>query len=111
MDVLFSAGKSHTAYPIKLVYVETPVQLIYPAQAMFVAPKRSFKRAHDRNKLKRRMREVYRLNKAPFYDELNLNSKKLLVAFIYIGKKQEEYPAIEKSILKLMAISLKPKEK
>ncbi|PBQ32044.1 ribonuclease P protein component [Sphingobacteriaceae bacterium] len=109
MELLFSKGKSLTSYPVKLVYTETPVELIFPAQAMFVAPKRSFKRAHDRNKLKRRMREVYRLHKGPFYENLKLNSKKLLVAFIYIGKKQEEYPAIEKSILKLISGIGKPK--
>ena len=109
MEVLFSKGKSFTAYPVKVVYIETPVDLIFPAQAMFVAPKRSFKRAHDRNKLKRRMREVYRLNKAPFYEELKSTNRKLIVAFIYVSKKQEEYPAIEKSILKLLAGVLKPK--
>lgn len=111
MEVLFGKGKSFTAYPVKLVFTETPVDLIFPAQAMFVAPKRNFKRAHDRNKLKRRMREVYRLNKGPFYEDLKLNDKKFLVAFIYISKKQEEYSAIEKSILKLMAGILKPKQK
>jgi len=110
MEVLFDKGKASTAYPVKLVYSETPVDLIFPAQAMFVAPKRSFKRAHDRNKLKRRMREVYRLNKGPFYEDLKSIGKKVLIAFIYIGKKQEEYPAIEKSILKLMSGIAKPKK-
>jgi ribonuclease P protein component len=103
MELLFSKGKSSTVYPIKAVYLETPVELIFPAQAMFVAPKRNFKRAHDRNKIKRRMREVYRLNKLPFYGSLELKSKKMHLAFIYIGKKQEEYLSIEKSILKLIA--------
>ena len=103
MEVLFSKGKSTTAYPVKLVYIETPTQLIFPAQAMFVAPKRSFKRAHDRNTLKRRMREAYRLNKALFYEQLSAGQKKLLVAFIYTGKKEEEYALIEKAILKLIS--------
>lgn len=111
MEVLFEKGKSHTAYPVKSVYLETPVDLVFPAQAMFVAPKRNHKRAHDRNKLKRRMREVYRLNKHSFYEDLVSKEKKLLIAFIYISKKQEDYPAIEKAILKLMNTVLKPKEK
>lgn len=103
MDVLFSKGKSLTSYPVKMVCMETLTELQYPAQAMFVAPKRSFKRAHDRNKLKRRMRESYRLAKGSFYEGLRSKDKKMLVAFIYISKKQENYPAIEKSILKLLA--------
>ena len=108
MDVLFSEGKSHTAYPIKLVYVETPVQLIYPAQAMFVAPKRSFKHAHDRNTLKRRMREIYRLNKAGFYEVLNATNKKMVLAFIYTGKKIEDYGVMESAMLKLLNRQTKP---
>jgi len=111
MEVLFGKGKSFIAYPVKLVYTETPVDLIFPAQAMFVAPKRSFKRAHDRNKLKRRMREVYRLNKNTFYEDLKLKEKKFLLAFIYVGKKQEDYLVIERSILKLITGLLKPKGK
>jgi ribonuclease P protein component len=103
MEVLFGKGRSSTAYPVKLVYNETATALIFPAQAMFVAPKRSFKRAHDRNKLKRRMREAYRLNKQPFYERLKTHEKKLLLAFIYIGKKQEDYLLIEKAILKLIS--------
>ncbi len=102
MEVLFSKGSGITAYPIKVMFCETPVDLVFPAQAMFVAPKRNFKRAHDRNKLKRRMREAYRLNKNTFYYNLKLNDKKNLLAFIYIGKKEESYDLIQKSILKLI---------
>jgi ribonuclease P protein component len=110
MEVLFNKGKSYTAYPIKAIYIETPTDLLFPAQAMFVAPKRNFKKAHDRNKLKRRMREVYRINKASFYETLKVSNKKLLISFIYIGKKQEEYALIEKSILKLMNMAIRTKE-
>lgn len=110
MEVLFNKGKSTVSYPIKLVYIETPVGLQYPAQAMFVAPKRSFKKAHDRNKLKRRMREAYRLNKFFYYNALNNESKKMLLAFIYIGKKIEDYESIKNSILKLCATNLSLKK-
>jgi len=102
MELLFKEGLTQVAYPIKLVYLETPVNLIYPAQSLFVVPKRLFKKAHERNTLKRRMREVYRLHKATFYEAILEKNKKLLIAFIYIGKKQEEYPAIEKAIHKLV---------
>jgi ribonuclease P protein component len=110
MEVLFGKGNSFTAYPVKLVYIETPVDLKFQAQAMFVAPKRNHKKAHDRNKLKRRMREAYRLNKNAFYEKIKIKNKKFLLAFIYTGKKQEEYPLIEKSIIKLLTGVLKLKE-
>lgn len=102
MEVLFKSGLSLAAYPIKLVYLETPVDLFYPAQSMFVVPKRLFKKAHDRNTLKRRMREVYRLNKSQFYGNLVEKNKKMILAFIYISKKEEDYQTLEKALLKLL---------
>jgi ribonuclease P protein component len=80
--------------------METPATPDFPAQAMFIVPKRQFKKAHDRNKLKRRMREVYRLNKKLLYEKLNTSNRKMVLAFIYVGKKIEDYSVIEKAILK-----------
>lgn len=100
MEVLFSEGKGSLVYPVKVMAVVTPVNLKYPAQAMFVVPKRQFKRANERNKLKRRMREAYRLNKQNFYNDLNTAGKKIIVAFIYVGKKEESYKSIETAFIK-----------
>jgi ribonuclease P protein component len=73
-----------------------------PTQAMFVAPKRSFKKSPDRNTLKRRMRESYRLQKQELYDTLAENKQSVLLAFIYTGKKEEEFPQIFSSIQSLL---------
>jgi ribonuclease P protein component len=87
---------------VKLIYKKTDHDLPFPAQCMFVVPKRSFKKSPDRNLLKRRMKEVYRLSKTEFYNDNLTKSKKYLLAFIYVGKKEEEYGVIEKAILKLL---------
>lgn len=103
-DLLFKSGKGLLSYPVKAIFLTADVNVPFPAQAMFVAPKRQFKKAHDRNTLKRRMREAYRLNKQNLYEDLNAKNKKVFIAFIYVGKKEEEFALIQKSIKKLIAL-------
>lgn len=100
MELLFDKGKSITHYPVKCVFSETRAEMKFAAQAMFVAPKRSFKKSPSRNTLKRRMREAYRLNKHFFYEALNAQNKKMVLAFIYIGKKEEPYSVIKNAVVK-----------
>jgi ribonuclease P protein component len=109
MEILFEKGASTVAYPLKLIYIEPSTPLVFQAQAMFVVPKRSYKKAHDRNLLKRRMRESYRLSKNVFYENLKQKEKKLLMAFIYTSKKQEEFKIIEAAVLKLLNSAIKKK--
>ncbi len=98
IELLFSKGKSSFGHPLKFIYMQVETDLQFQAQAMFVVPKRQFKKAHDRNLLKRRMREAYRLHKLNFYQQLSTANVKVVCAFIYVGKKQEEYITIEKAI-------------
>ncbi|MCC6372455.1 MAG: ribonuclease P protein component [Bacteroidia bacterium] len=102
MDVLFAQGKHAQQHPIKIIYLETLTPLDFQAQAMFVVPKRIFKKAHDRNKLKRRMKEAYRLEKNNFYAQLQSQNKKVVLAFIYTGKAAEDFNSIQKALLKLL---------
>ncbi|HET8753479.1 MAG TPA: ribonuclease P protein component [Salinimicrobium sp.] len=85
---LFSEGKSVNHFPLKLVYI----QLREPQEVLFKAgvsvPKRNFKRAVDRNHLKRLLREAFRKNKYLLASNLT-NSYAFM--FIYIGKNKEEY--------------------
>ncbi len=60
-------------------------------QVLFSVPKRQFKHAVDRNLIRRRMKEAYRLNKS-------LLSGTFSIAFIYIGKEIEKYEVIEKGM-------------
>lgn len=63
----------------------------YPASVLISVPSRRFRRAVDRNKIKRLTREAYRNNKSGFYRFLNERELHCLVAFIYIGSKIPDY--------------------
>ena len=105
IDKLFSEGESFLSFPLKIIFFETSLNSQYPVQAAFSVGKRSFKLAVHRNKIKRKMRETYRLNKHQLYNILG--EKQVAVFFIFIGKEIPEYTqvncAMEKGVKKLIA--------
>ena len=102
---MFKNGQSLNRYPVRLIYTAANEELKFQAQALFVVPKKLFRKAHERNLLRRRRREAYRLHKHELYQKLK-DDKKLL-AFVYTSKKEENYREIEKSIVSILAAMLK----
>ncbi len=100
IDKLFAEGETFFAYPLKVVLLETGLPVDYAAQAGFSVSKRNFKKAVQRNLLKRRMREAYRLNKQLLYEKTG--NKQLAVMFIFSGKEMENFESIEKGMIKAL---------
>lgn len=96
---LFAEGKSVSVFPIKLIYLETPNESDKIKVAVS-ASKRNFKKAVDRNRIKRLLREAYRLNKPYLYE--GLNNKSYSFMFIYLGKTEEKMIVLKEKMKLLM---------
>lgn len=99
---LFDEGLSHFKFPIKVIYrYETLIDHDVDSLLFSVTvPKRIFKSAVDRNKIKRRIREAYRLHKLELQSIIPKDGNKVLyLMFIYLGKDIKDYNIIEKSII------------
>lgn len=104
LEQLFAKGKSFSVFPIKVFYTVTDDTAL--VQAGVGVSSRIFKKAHDRNKVKRLLREVYRTQKQALYTRVTTDQKQLNVFFLYIGKELPVFAdlqiAMEKTLEKLI---------
>ena len=100
IDKLFKDGRGVMKHPIRLVWLKTLPTEDHgsPVQVMFSAPKKKFSRAVDRNRIKRLIREGYRLYKPAFYDLLP-SDQTFHIAFIYIGNEILSMELIQKKMI------------
>lgn len=102
VDTLFNGGRSRalTAYPLRMIYMCTQREATAPAARLLVSvPKRCFKRAVKRNRVKRQVREAYRKNKhllnAP-------EQQQVLIAFIWMDHELKDSPTVERKVKNLL---------
>ena len=96
---LIKLGRSFHSQPFLIIWEKTSPGAKYPAQVAVSVPKKLFKHAVDRNTIKRRTLEAYRLNKHTLYKFLV--SKNFGLAFIIIYRKKQiiDYLSIEKGVI------------
>ena len=95
---LVKEGRSVHETPIRLIWLKSELDSIYPAQIAFAVPKKNFKSAVHRNRIKRMMREVYRKNKASIYPLLKQNEKQIALLLVFNGKTIPEYKEVEQKL-------------
>ena len=97
---LFSEGKHVLVYPIKAVYIFGNEN--HPLQAGVSSSKRNFKKAVDRNRIKRLIREVFRLQKPKLESHLIQNKQSLSIFLMHVGKEMPEYDQLKESVEKII---------
>lgn len=97
---LFLEGKQLKVFPLKLLYLQTEHTSSFPVQVAFSVPKKNFKNAVDRNKIKRQIREVYRKKKPSIFSALN---KPHIFMFIFMGNKQVDYHQLDDKMHKILS--------
>lgn len=95
---LFDKGSSFFLYPFKVLYLDRPKDSIETNQVLFSVSKKKIKKAVDRNQVKRRIKEGYRLNK-----HLLSNAEvKKNIALIYVSSDIPSFKKIEPIIQKIL---------
>lgn len=83
---LFSDGGSVASFPIRIVYHLYPLDRVSGVQVLFSVPKKRFKRAVKRNRVKRQLRDMYRHTRKSIADALQ-GSAGVTLAFIFCDEK------------------------
>ncbi len=110
IDLLFREGKSFFAPPVKCYYrllkPETPALSeillkkgsVASVKAGVSVSKRNFKKATDRNRIKRLMREAYRLHKAHLFELVHNREEQLEIFLVYTDKSMPAFSLLEEKI-------------
>lgn len=99
IEKLYSEGKSVKNFPLRMMYLQTQHTSDFPCQVGVSVPKRNFKLAVSRNRIKRLLRESYRLQKEIVYNNLE---EPYVFMISYIGKEEPVYEEVFLKMQKLL---------
>ena len=108
IEQAFSKGKTIAVYPLRLVYTEATLpEGAGPVQAGFSVPRRAFRSAVRRNRIKRQMREAFRLNKKSLLEGLADTTGQFAWMLLYTAKEPLPFAQIEDAMKRIIRRFLK----
>jgi len=95
IEKLFLEGKAVTAFPIRLLYLQTAFEDGSKIKTGVSVSKRNFKKAVDRNHIKRLLREAYRLNKPEYFNNITTSYAFMI---LYLGKDDADFDSVNSKL-------------
>lgn len=100
---LFRDGQTYGVYPLRAFWTfDAGPHRGVPVQTAFSVPKKNYPHAVDRNRIRRQLRETFRLQKHPLYHKFAGQEHTLSLMFLYVSKEPVEYSLIEQSMKRLL---------
>lgn len=102
IEEVFSNGKTLKQFPLVVKYTTCQFADGVPLKVVISIPKRKVKKAVKRNRIRRQLKEAYRLNKHQLIQQLKESNQSLALFFIYTGQEKAEYSFLEEKIKLLL---------
>jgi ribonuclease P protein component len=107
IDSLFQTGKSLAVPPLRVIYVRQKPASGATAAVMVCLSRKNFRKAVLRNRVKRLIREAYRLNKQLLLPALREKNTPLLIAFLFMGNNLPDWKTVERAMTRALVLLAK----
>jgi ribonuclease P protein component len=111
IESLFNSGNIVTLSPFRIIWKKCELKSKYPVQIAISVPKKNFRKAVQRSRIKRRIREAYRKNKHTIYEIFEKKHLQIAAMLIYMASEELPYAEIEQKISLTLQLLLQKTEK
>jgi ribonuclease P protein component len=95
LEQVFSKGRSFTVFPIKIFYLQPDATLDFPVKVGVGVSAKNFKKAVERNRIKRLLREAYRTEKLLLHKYLKEHNRQAIVFLLYADKTLPDFATLK----------------